>query len=308
MFTKMVVTLDGSKTAECVLPYARMFVRNSNVPVDLVSIIDFLEMARGFPAAEGLFFDTLADDEARSRHEYLTEVAKTFTDRVVKCYTLKAKPEDAIIEHVAGDKDTLLAMATHGRSGLNRWLLGSVAEKVLRGTNTPLLLVRASDMAAAEASAELNTIMVPLDGSELAETVLPPVIEMAKRLRLGVILFRAYNIPYGFYDVGGGFAIDLNRLLAQTEAEVQHYLEEKSSILRNAGVDVIIASKEGFGADEIIKYIRGMPDCLIALCSHGRSGINRWALGSVAETVVRHCSSPVLVFRGVETEGAKTKR
>ena len=65
MFTKIVVTLDGSKTAECVLPYVRMISRNSNVPVDLVSIVDLLEMERGISAAEGLFFDTLADDEAR---------------------------------------------------------------------------------------------------------------------------------------------------------------------------------------------------------------------------------------------------
>ena len=297
MFTKIVVTLDGSKTAECVLPYVRMISRNSNVPVDLVSIVDLLEMERGVPAAEGLFFDTLADDEARRRREYLADMAKTFTGRVVECHTLKGKPENAIIEHAAADKDALLTMATHGRSGLNRWLLGSVAEKVLRGTSNPLLLVRASDSAPADASPQLNSIMVPLDGSELAETVLPSVIELAKRLRLGVILFRAYNIPYGFYDVGGGFAIDLERLLAQTEVEVQHYLEEKSNALRNAGIDVIIASKEGFGADEIIKYMRGMSDCLVAMCSHGRSGINRWALGSVAETVVRHCNNPVLIFR-----------
>ena len=297
MFNKIAVTLDGSQTAECVLPYVRMLVRNTNVPVDLISIIDLLEMERGVSAAEGLFLDSLADSETRRRQEYLKDVAKTFTGRMVQCHTLRGKPENAIIESVAADKDILLAMATHGRSGLNRWLLGSVAEKVLRGSSNPLLLVRASDTAPVDAPAELNTIMVPLDGSELAETVLPPVIELAKSLRLGVILFRAYNIPYGFYDVGGGFAIDLQRLLAQTEAEVQHYLEEKSNSLRNAGVDVTIASKEGFGADEIIEYMHGMSGCLLAICSHGRSGINRWALGSVAETLVRHCNNPALIFR-----------
>src|SRR5690349_17897169 len=115
MFKKIAVTLDGSKTAECVLPYVRMLVRNSNIPVDLISIIDLLEMARGVSAAEGLFLDKLADDEARRRQDYLAEIAKTFTGRMVQCHTLRGKPENAIIESVAADKDMLLAMATHGR-------------------------------------------------------------------------------------------------------------------------------------------------------------------------------------------------
>jgi nucleotide-binding universal stress UspA family protein len=140
--------------------------------------------------------------------------------------------------------------------------------------------------------------MLPLDGSGLAETVLPPVSELAKKLDAEMVLFRAYNIPPGFYDAGGGFAIDLDRLLAQTEADVLHYLEEKKAGLKQAGVaSVTIASRQGYDADEIINYAGNRPDRLIAMCSHGRSGVRRWAVGSVAETVVRHCSSPVLVFR-----------
>jgi nucleotide-binding universal stress UspA family protein len=298
MFTKITVTLDGSKTAESVLPYARALLRDSTVPVDLMSVIDIVEMARSVSAAEGLFLDRLLEDETNSRREYLKKIAKCFTGRPVKCHMLSGNPESVIIEAAAHDKDMLIAMTTHGRSGLNRWLLGSVAEKVLRGTSNPLLLVRASETMVTQDQAELKKIIVPLDGSPLAETVLPRVADLAKKLNLGVVLFRAYNIPYGFYDVGGGFALDLDRLLAQIETETFHYLEEKSDWLKKAGIiDVTIASRQGYGADEIISYASNTPDDLIAMCSHGRSGVRRWTVGSVAETVVRHCSSPILVVR-----------
>jgi nucleotide-binding universal stress UspA family protein len=211
---------------------------------------------------------------------------------------LKGNPESSIVEYAAQNPAAMIAMATHGRSGLNRWLLGSVAEKVLRSTSNPLLLIRATPTTRTDEPVAIKSIMVPLDGSALAETVLPPVSELAKKLDAEMVLFRAYNIPAGFYDAGGGFAIDLDRLLAQTEADVLHYLEEKKAGLKKAGVgSVTIASRQGYDADEIINYAGNRPDRLIALCSHGRSGVRRWAVGSVAETVVRHCSSPVLVFR-----------
>ena len=89
---------------------------------------------------------------------------------------------EAIIEKAAVEKSTFIAMTTHGRSGLNRWLLGSVAEKVLRATTNPLLLVRAAHEGKTEGEATLKSIVVPLDGSELAEHALPTVIEIAKNL------------------------------------------------------------------------------------------------------------------------------
>jgi nucleotide-binding universal stress UspA family protein len=104
----------------------------------------------------------------------------------------KGKAEQMIIERAAKDKTTLVTMATHGRSGINRWLLGSVAEKVLRGATNPLLLIRATEEAKTDGEATVKSVVVPLDGSELAESVLPAVADLAKKLSLEV--FRAYNI------------------------------------------------------------------------------------------------------------------
>lgn len=297
--TKILVTLDGSPVAEAVLPYVRLLAARLRIPIELISVIDLTELARSAAACESLFLDQLAEDETRRRRQYLEKFAPSFANGQIDCRILKGNPESSIVEYAAQNPAAMIAMATHGRSGLNRWLLGSVAEKVLRSTGNPLLLIRSSTpTAVTEQQVTIQSFMVPLDGSALAESVLPPVSELAKKLDAEMVLFRAYNIPPGFYDAGGGFAIDLDRLLAQTEADVLTYLEEKKAALKKAGVgSVTIASRQGYDADEIINYAGNRPDRLIALCSHGRSGVRRWAVGSVAETVVRHCSSPILVFR-----------
>ncbi len=211
----------------------------------------------------------------------------------------KGKAEDTIIEKAATDKAVLITMATHGRSGLNRFLLGSVAEKVLRGMVNPLLLIRATEAAKSEGEAMLKAIIVPLDGSELAEGVLPLAAGMAKKLDLEIELFRTYHIPYNVYGGEEGFyAGNYEEMLAGVRDEAAQYLDKKAAELKNLGVaKVTCVTKEGLAADEIILLGQKTPDNLIAMSSHGRSGVKRWVLGSVAEAVVRHCGDPVLITR-----------
>ena len=140
------------------------------------------------------YFETIVAESTRSTEEYLKRIAKTFPDHEVKCTVEKGKAEDVIIEK-AGSDATLTAMATHGRSGFNRLLLGSVAEKVLRSSINPLLLIRASEETKSEGQAILRSVIVPLDGSELAEIVLSPVVQLANALKLEILLLRAYHIP-----------------------------------------------------------------------------------------------------------------
>ena len=200
-----------------------------------------------------------------------------------------------------GESDTamLIAMATHGRSGVNRFLLGSVAEKVLRGAPNALLLVRAREAARSEGEASFKSVIVPLDGSELAESILPMAGGLAKKLGLEVVLFRAYHIPYNAYAADDGFyAVNYDDLIAGVRDETNQYLEKKAVEIKKLGVEKVSAiAKEGFAGDEIIAMGHNTPNGLIAMCSHGRSGVRRWVLGSVAENVVRHTSDPVLVAR-----------
>jgi nucleotide-binding universal stress UspA family protein len=211
----------------------------------------------------------------------------------------KGNAEDTIIDRAAADKSMLVAMATHGRSGIRRFLLGSVAEKVLRGTANPLLLIRAAEDATSTGEATLRSIIVPLDGSEVAEGVLPMAAHLAKSLDLKIELFRAYHIPYNVYAGDEGFyAAKYDGLLKSVSDEAKEYLDKKAGELKRLGATTVdCVTKEGFAADEIIGLGRKTADSLIAMSSHGRSGVKRWVLGSVAETVVRHSSDPVLIAR-----------
>src|SRR6266568_4084621 len=299
MYTRILIPLDGSKAAEKVLPYARALAGRLKVPVELMEVIDIADMVTHIAVEKARYLDTMIEDRARSSEAYLEGVAKTFPEAGVKCAIEKGRAAEVIIGKAEADPGTLIAMATHGRSGIDRWLLGSVAEKVLRGTANPLLLIRGADEVKTEGEATLKSVIVPLDGSELAESVLPTVVEIAKKLNLEITLFRAYNIPYSAYGGGDGYyAIDFNELIAVMRDEAQEYLEKKKAELKKQGLEkVSYISKEGFSADQIISLGRNTPDNLIAMCTHGRSGVKRWVLGSVTETVVRHSGDPVLVLR-----------
>ena len=299
MYSKILVPLDGSKTAETVLPYARYLAGKFKIPVELLAVVDIAEVASHMASERARFLDTLIEDGVRYCTTYLTGIAATFVDTDVRCSVEKGKAEDTIIEKAATDKAMLVTMATHGRSGLNRFLLGSVAEKVLRGSVNPLLLIRANEDATSEGKAALKSIIVPLDGSKLAEGVLPMVVDVAKKLDLEVELFRAYHIPYNIYAGDEGFyAGNYDELLASVRNETRDYLDRKAADLKRLGVTkVTCVNVEGFAGDEIIALGRKTADNLIAMSSHGRSGVKRWVLGSVAETVVRHSGDPVLISR-----------
>lgn len=297
MYSKILIPLDGSKTAEKVLPYARYLAGQFKIPVELLAVIDIADMAAHMAAEKAHFLDTMVEDATRSSETYLRNVTPTFPGANVKHTVVKGRAEDAIIEKGEADKNALITMATHGRSGLNRFLLGSVAEKVLRGSTNPLLLVRATEEAKAEGEAGFKTIIVPLDGSELAESVLPMVADVAKKLGLEVTLFRAYHIPYNAYAGDeGSYAVNYDELIAGVRDEANEYLEKKATEVRKLGVEkVSCLTKEGIAGDEIINLANKTPRGLIAMCSHGRSGVKRWVLGSVTETVMRHSNDPVFV-------------
>jgi nucleotide-binding universal stress UspA family protein len=145
---------------------------------------------------------------------------------------------------------------------------------------------------------DLDTIMVPLDGSELAEQALPHAAALAKALRLRMILVRVTSTladltADGFYEV-------TQELIEALEKEAIDYLDQQVSTLRQQGLtEVDRRHLTGAVARQIIAVARETPRSFIAMCTHGRSGVQRWALGSVADQVVSHVAVPVLVIRAV---------
>lgn len=297
MFTRILVPLDGSSVAEQVLPYAKLFARTLALPVELLAVNDVSGLLTALEHARNL--DYLVEDMTRKAGTYLDQVAEQFTDTQVQRTVVQGIVADVIIDNAAHDSATLIAMATHGRSGPKRWLLGSNAEKVLRATENPLLLVRAAEDVPIQGEATIKSIMVPLDGSPLAEAVLPLAVQLAEGIAAEIVLVRAYRNPYGPFTGGSGYyAATGEELMEEIHDEAHQYLDDKLAALKEQGVEAItFLLQEGDPVDEIVATAQEMPDTLIAMCSHGRSGVTRWVLGSVAETVVRHTEKPVLVLR-----------
>lgn len=297
MFTRLLIPLDGSRTAEQVMPCARTFAEQFKLPVELLAVVDIGTFLTSVERARR--FDKLVEQVSHQSKAYLERISGRFAGTRVRRNVEQGSPAEVIIEKAAADKSILIAMTTHGRSGLNRWLLGSVAEKVLRATTNPLLLVRANPEGKADGAASFKSIVVPLDGSALAETVLPTVVRIAKKLGLEVFLIRIYSNPYSPFVSGGGhYAVNVDALMKDIRDQARNYLEAKVIELRKCGVEQIsYLLQEGVAADEIVSVADHTPESLIVICSHGRTGVKRWVLGSVTETVVRHSDRPMLVLR-----------
>lgn len=299
MYTRLLVPLDGSRLAENVLPYTRSLAGALHLRIDLLSVVETMDFARTTHAGHVRDFDSLFEAAMQEGKRYLEIIAQSFDGTDVSYAIEHGLADKIIIENGGRDKGTLICMATRGRSGIHRWLMGSVAEKVLRGATNPLLLVRGEEGGKTDGAASLKSVVVPLDGSRLAETVLPHAIELAKKLGLEIVLARAYQPPLSTYSgADAPYIPNRDALLTLVKEEAGAYLDAKVNELKATGIEKVSSiSMFGSGADEIIDLGRSTPENLIAMCTNGRSGVNRWVLGSVTEKVVRHSGDPVLVVR-----------
>lgn len=298
MYTKILVPLDGSKLAEAILPYARALAKGLKVPVELLTAIDPEIITTFTDPAHSRYVDVIEGDMKRNSIAYLKQIARSFSDpTAVTCLAEIAKPAETIIERGARH-GTLIAMSTHGRTGILRWVLGSVADKVLHATKNHLLLVRPNNETQTEGEARLNSIILPLDGSSLAERAMHPVLSLAKVMNLEVILLRVFVVPHTAYYGGEAYAPNMEALMAMIKSESKVYLETKREQLLGEGLDkVSMVMRQGDPSSEIIDFAAETPDNLVAMCTHGRSGVERWVMGSVTARVVRHSGDPVLVVQ-----------
>lgn len=297
MYTKILAALDGSRLAESILPYARLFANALNIPVELLRVIDPDTLIPSIIAQHGRFHDILSVEREHATN-YLKKVATSFSEpAAVDCSVRIGKVAEVIVEVAEALPGTLIAMSTHGRSGIKRWFLGSVVEKVLRAGTNHLLLIRAPDESKKIEALPLKRVIVPLDGSKLAETVIPHAVDLARKTGLEIVLVRVFSLPTPLYTAEQ-YTANLQDLWEQIKKEAQEYLEEKVKELQKDGLErVSTVLLEGSAADQIIELARKEPETLVVICTHGRSGVGRWVLGSVTERVVRHSGDPVLVIR-----------
>jgi len=286
----IVVPLDGSELAEQALPLAGAIATKRNAEVVLTTAV-----TAGDRWVDDGFVRQWESEEQAAVESYQRSIIERLQQQGVhaKAHSDWGQPQ-AVIESVADREGAgLIVMTTHGRSGVSRWTLGSIADKVLRTTNTPLILIRPT--AEAPVPEAVRQIVVALDGSDLAEAALPAAERFAQAMDASLLLVRAVVPPtmlYGGQFVPGGLPV-----LDQLEAEAKQYLERTAERIRKSGLKVGVAVAVGAATDVILTASREIGADLIAMTTHGRSGLNRWILGSVADAVVRHGGVPVLVIR-----------
>lgn len=285
MYTRIIVPLDGSRLAEQVLPYVRILGKGLQAPVEVLRLVDSVPVDAGAGREAQSYLEAVA---ASLRNEGLT-VSSTVREGDAASF---------IVTEAEKQPGTLVAMSTHGRSGITRWFLGSVTDKVLQATTSPLLIVRSHRPASPAPDATLQAAILPLDGSTLAEKVLPHAVSLARALELKVTLLRVIP-PTGQYYIDMAYPPILHDdLPQQVEQEALDYLLRVEQKLSQEGVPTVQKHlMHGHPATAIVDFAQEVQDNLVAMTTHGRSGLERWVLGSVTDRVVQHSGGPVLVIR-----------
>jgi len=294
MYERIMVPLDGSNAAEMVLPYAEEIATKFNSEIALVSV------AEPTPAeSDHLFRAYLKTIQKKVRTELGSWGAKPGTVMTVE--VLAGKPAQEILSYAADKSVSLVVMASRGTSGEGPWLLGNIAAKVLRATTKPVLLVRK------EAPAEglqrkglIKKILVPLDGSKVAEQIVPHAEELARCMGAELILFQAYE---SFLGVISGEAMvtmsaeEIKEANRHREEDAKAYLRTIAGTLREMGLTVSEVVVPGDPADVILSYAESNAVDMISMSTHGLSGLKRWVFGSVTDKVLHAGDMPVLVVR-----------
>ncbi len=296
MYEKTVIPLDGSELAERALDYVTGLAAASPTQVTLLHVCTPEQSESG----SSRFWFYLLEHAAQLLRSRLEEAASEGS--TVDSAVLFGHPDEEILTYAEKNNVSLIAMTAHGRSGVRRWAMGSVAARVARHSAVPVLLAR-SDASQETISRQWpeRRILVLLDGSERAEQVLPHVEDHAKIGGAEVVLLRVLE-PLSspdFYppDMPGNWEDLAEQMMAHLEEECVRYFAGLKRRLRNAGVQVRSETLEGNVWNEIISYIERDGFDLVALTSHGRSSVARWAVGSVAETLIRKCPVPLLLVR-----------
>lgn len=227
--------------------------------------------------------------------------------------TLVGKPADVISDYANRNRIPLVAMAAFGGSGRKTWLLGSVADKVVRAVNAPVLLVRTSNGSPLSEKPVIRRILLPLDGSEVSKRSLPCALELARKLKASITLFGMaekaafYSAHISFVPYCDGMTAEYERMEAVAERTVRRYLVALAKEVRQDGLRISHKVTLGIApADDILQQAGKAGADLVVMATRGRSPLSRWAFGSVAEKVLRGGNLPLLLVKEVQDRVSDT--
>lgn len=309
MLASLLVPLDGSAFSAKALPVATAIARRTGATVHVVSVLD---PSAYVPFVPGEVLVPVMDTEAlAARREAdaaaVREVAQSLVGEGVKAegHLLEGTVVEALAEFALTIHADLVVMTTHGRSGLERVWLGSVATSFLQRAPCPVYLVRPEGEAPA-AALPTGSMLVPLDGSPFADSMLPRATGFAQSLGLSMRLFTVAipnAVPMAPFGTEALLADESDLTRQEQEAH-----ERLNALAAAMPVPCTVSVATDMTATRAILEEAARDDVgLIAMATHGRTGIMRLVMGNVADSVLRSVSKPMLVYRPVAAEVAATE-
>jgi nucleotide-binding universal stress UspA family protein len=303
-YNRIIVPIDGSDASAAALTYASGLPTKElvllHVSVDHEVIVPDWILHRDEERAETSLYESM---------ERLAERLRTPERNVSVDMRIGDVAEEIM---AAGREADLIVMMTHGRGAAGRMVFGSIADRVIRHGETPTLIVRVGELTRHPRTP--RRVIIALDGSERAEKAIEGGVKMASACKLPIVLLRSV----GLQDVKaalrkrrkpGESPLQMSPTLYDDTLEAvldeaRTYLEDHAERLQGAGLDVSTQIVEGSVPFTIIWYAN--PDDILILTTRGQGGYRRWALGSVAEKLVRESPCPILLQRGPEDRPAYT--
>ncbi len=294
---RILVPLDGSPLAERALGPATQLLRaaGANGTILLVSVVPYPYISMNLPGDySSVIDDNVLAESARATQEYLNTITRRpeYQDLAIHAIVLSGQPAETIITQAHDHKADLIIISSHGHTGLVRLALGSVAEVVARDGRVPTLIVRADTPRLPDNTrATPLTLLVPLDGSELAENALAPAATIARMTHGAIRLLRVLPAKI----------TALEQEQARSRAAYD-YLNDIAQTLEREGpegqvpVTVHRALAWGDPAVEIAREAEQTETDIVVLATHGRVGLDRFLNGSITEEVLRHVALPIMVY------------
>ncbi|MFC1948684.1 universal stress protein [Chloroflexota bacterium] len=317
MYRRMLVPLDGSELAEVVFAYAEELA--GRLDIDIVMFHVSSPSASAFMPMQKAYIRHAAITVRRRAREVQESTSPGTVEKPleVRGEMVVGYPADEILRYAEAKENEIdiIMMAAHGHSGLRRWTIGSVASKVLISSKIPVWLVRAGDTGEDLLDKlQTKTMLVPLDGSEIAETAVLPHVEALAKQRgtepMDVVLLKISeppSIPSYYGPEISGVSLNWGDYVQQETTRRKQkstdYLNRVEERLKASNISVRSEVIEGKAVDEIVEYASKHPVDLIVMATHGRSGLSRLVYGSVAANLLHGVSNPILMVKPQKPEG-----
>jgi nucleotide-binding universal stress UspA family protein len=299
MLDSILVPLDGSALAECVLPHTVAFAGTSGAKVTLLRVVEQSKSPETVYSIDPLSWQISKTEASLNLEKVAADLngAGLQTETVV----LEGAAAERIVEHAQSNDINLIILSSHGQSGLSQWGISSSAQKIILSAPTSLLIVRANlPVTTTLSEPHYKQILVPLDSSWRAESVLPLILPLARNHRSKLHIVHVVDKPVMARRTPPTEQdLDLvRRITERNREEATRYLEQFQSRLPVEGIDsqthLLIDDDPAAALHEFAERERIE---LVALSAHGYTGSNRWPYGSVVSNFIFYGKSPLLIVQ-----------